>query len=176
MSVSITELIWQVKTWGKSNHKVLFWKAVFHWKPIHHTKTYDPVHDLYGFLYVWPVFGHCFRLLLWKIREIQNFQCVDSGHVQTRVMRVIGNAPFLFLLFYWRKFCPVEILFMTKTTRGLILNIVWHVSINFYCTFDFVLMLRVLIVPLDFWTKRTNKAEVLGHKEGHYWTKQTFIV
>ena len=38
-----------------------------------------------------------------------------------------------------------------------------------------VLVLRARIVPLDFWTKCTNKTEVFGHKE-LYRTKQTFVV
>ena len=57
---------------------------------------------------MWPVFRHCFRLLL-KMREKQHFQWEDSGNFQTWVQRTIGSAPFLFLLFYWRIFCQVEI-------------------------------------------------------------------
>ena len=36
------------------------------------------------------------------------------------------DEAFVRLKYYW--------LFMTRTTGGLILNIVWHVSTNFYCT------------------------------------------
>jgi hypothetical protein len=41
-----------------------------------------------------------------------------------------------------------------------------------------LLVLELVHAPSAFglWTQRANKKEVFAHKEGHYRTKQTFIV
>ena len=68
-------------------------------------------------------------------------------------------------------------LFRLKTTWGLIINIVWHVSTHFTDTiWNFRLPLVTAFNPLEYWTKRANKIEVFGYKKGLYRTKQTFIV
>ena len=144
MSVSITELICQAKTWGKSipGSAFILKCLFFHWKPIHYTKT-DAVHDPYGVHYMWPVFRHCFRLLLCKMREKHHFQWEDSGHIQTWVMRVTGTVPFLFFLFYWRSYSPVEIWSMIFDKNNLRIDykhrltcfyeLLWYFFRFFFC-------------------------------------------
>ena len=55
--------------------------------------------------------------------------------------------------------------------------IVWHISTDCYGTFwHFVCFLWTRFVTLDLFTKRANKSNYLDINDGHYRTKQTFIV
>ena len=67
LSVSITELILQAKTWGKSNpgHAVFPEISLFHCLPSLHLKGYQPDSFSYGLHMLWTVFRHLF----WKMRE-----------------------------------------------------------------------------------------------------------
>jgi hypothetical protein len=159
--LNITELIWQ-KTQGKSNQEVLlFWKAVFPLKAYPPYKDLGPsgnlssstcdqslgiVSDLYGFLNMWPVFRHCFRLLLWKMREIHRFQWDDSGHFHPWARHVIWSAHFLFTFFLWRSFCPVEILLIIYDKNNLKIDFKHRLTCFYYLLLCFFYFSRVLIV------------------------------
>ena len=92
----------------------------------------------------------------WTLPCHRAFSCV-------RPREYLSCLPFILttLLSGWNyRLCRL------KTTWGLNINIVWHVSMNFTDTI-WIIFLPVLTVfePVDCWRKRANKTEIFGYKE-----------
>ena len=99
--------------------------------PSLHLKRYQPDSFPYGFHVVWTVFRHSFSLLFWKMSENDHIASVDGWVPAEFCMRQQLGADI---------FSPIEKatvrlkyyrLFIVKTTWGLIIKNVWHVSTNF---------------------------------------------
>ena len=103
----ITELILQVKTWGKSN-PFFPESSLFHCQPSLHLKGYQPDSFSYGFLKVWTVFRHSFRLLFWKMSEKEPIASVDGWVPAAFCLRQQSGQTFSLSLSYWRSYCLVE--------------------------------------------------------------------
>ena len=131
MSVSITELIWQVKTWEKSIQEVgFFYVCSFLLNAI--TVSIDLGLKLH-FLWL-PLMSTVFRLFLfWREWESKTTQWVDPTVSQRFFMRATERVRFSFTFYIddvivrLKYYC----LLWLKTTRSLIIYIVWHVSTNF---------------------------------------------
>ena len=178
--MSITELILQAKTWGKSNQEVMFFlKALFHWMPCLHLKGYQPDSLSYGFPQVSTVFRHRFRLLFRKMREKDNIVSVDSWVFAEFCLRNrVGQPLSLPLLLKKRQSRLIYYrLYILKTTRGLIIKKVWHVSVDITDTiWNFRLRCRD---RSSLWISEhiaLNKWRYFGYKNHLYGTKGTFIV
>jgi hypothetical protein len=104
------------------------------------------------------VFRNCFRLVIWKMREKAHSEWVDTSVSQRFFLGATESAPFLFSFYIDKAFVRLKYywLLWLKTTWGLIVNIIWHVSTNFIDNF------RVFRLPFvtafepeqETWTKR----------------------
>ena len=179
--MSITELILQAKTWGKSNPGVLFFlKALCSIACLRSIlKGYQPDSFSYGFHMLWTVFRHSFRLLFWKMSEKDHITslygwvpaafCMCNSLEQTFSLSLLLKKLQSRLKYYW--------LYTVKTTWGLIIKNVWHVSTNFTDTIWNLRLLRRDRSSL--WISEHNaptKWRYFGYKNNLYGTKGTFIV
>ena len=152
--VSITELILQAK-------EVFPDSSLFHWMPCLHLKRYQPDSFSYRILKVSPVFRHSFRLLFWKMSENELGQplCLPLL-LKKRQSRLI----------YYR-------LYILKTTWGLIIKNVWHISVDIMETiWNLCLRCRGHSFLWIYEHNVPNKQRYFGYKNNLYGTKGTFIV
>ena len=105
LSVSIAVLILQAKTWGKSEEKAVFPESsLFHWMPCLHLKGYQQDSFSYGFLKVWTVFRHSFRLLFGKMSEKDHTASLYGWVTAAFCMHNSLEHPFSLSL--WRSYIP----------------------------------------------------------------------
>ena len=133
-SVSITELIA-----GETLRKIqlgsasYFAPSLFHCMPSFYLKGYQPDSFPYGFHMVWTVFRHSFSFLFWKMSKNDHIASVD-GWVPAEFCMCQQLGADIFSLSPIKK-ATVRLkyyrLFIVKTTWGLIIKNVWHVSKNF---------------------------------------------
>ena len=106
---------------------------MFHSLPLLHLKGYEPDSFSYCFFKVSTVFRHSFRLLFWNIS--QNNNLASSGHMSFACATEFVQPLFSPLLL-WKTFAVYILLIIYfKTTWGLIIKIVWHVSVDIMETF-----------------------------------------
>ena len=147
--------------------------------PFLHLKGYQPDSFPYGFHMVWTVFRHSFRLLFWKISEKDNIASVDSWVFAEFCLRNrVGQPLSLPLLLKKRQSRLIYYrLYILKTTWGLIIKNVWHVSVDIM---DIIWNIRSRCRDRSFlWIsehKATNKRLYFGYKNNLYGTKGTFVV
>ena len=156
MAVSITVLIWQAKTWEKSIQEVIFFVCWFciqchysiHWfrtqiaVPVPSTRcqSLEIVSGLYS-----EKWGSKTSLNEWTLQCLRAFSYARPRARLSCLPYIDNNV--VRLKYYW--------LLWLKTTWGLIITIIWHVSTNFTDTIlIFCLPLVTAFEPVDYWRKR----------------------
>ena len=117
-------------------------------------KGYQPDSFSYGFHMVWTVFRHNFRLLFWKMSEKDHIASVDGWVPVEFCMRQQLGADLFSLSTIEKATVRLKCyqLFIVKTTWGLIIKNVWHVSTNF-TLFEMFVMTSLWITEQNVPTK-----------------------
>jgi hypothetical protein len=136
MYVSITELIWQATTWEESIHEVLLFCF-----SIESLSTIQRLMKQFTIPMASTTWGQSLGIVSgfyskkWGRNTTFNERPVEISRDVSCAIPRARLSCFSFSIDEAIVQLKYDRLFMTKTTWGLIVNIVWHVSTNFYGTF-----------------------------------------